>query len=97
MELPMMKCGHRAQGTTMGTDLPVCVICVGISPGATEVDESPPNLEGRRARCSCGVNRPSTEHLAFFEYKGPGSRFDRPDLPGGAQFDDFYCGHAGWD
>lgn len=32
------------------------------------------NLEGRVAACQCGRTKPSNESLAFFEYRGEGSR-----------------------
>lgn len=36
---------------------------------------TPEHLIGREARCTCGASRPSTsEHLAFFEYRGEGSK-----------------------
>lgn len=36
------------------------------------------NLTGRIARCGCGRGEPSVNHkdLAFFEYRGPGSRYE---------------------
>lgn len=33
-----------------------------------------PDLTGRMARCMCGKQKPSSLDLAFFEYRGPGSR-----------------------
>lgn len=71
MSQTMMKCGCAANALrTMpdGTKVPSCVIheCV-------ETIE-PPNLDGRIARCYCGNTRPSSLDLAFFEYRGPGSR-----------------------
>jgi hypothetical protein len=81
---PMMKCGHAANGKK--GDQPVCVICFGLRAGSDEI--APPlDLEGRTARCHCGVTVPSSVRLAFFEH--------RPD--GATGMDGFYCGHAGWD
>lgn len=86
----MMKCGHAANATDRKTGKPVCVICVGISPGATEIDDSPPDLLERRARCSyygfgrCESEGPSSPELAFFEHK--------PEK----DHDSFYCGCRGW-
>ena len=75
MMQPMMSCGCRAQGVCTARDgrrldppVPVCVVhdCLTIAPE--------PNLEGRTAKCSCGLKRPSTsDGLAFFVYTGPGS------------------------
>ena len=98
--LPMMKCGHTAQG--MSDDEPVCVVCLPSS-AAREVAITP-NLDGRMARCSYhkgggehqpGMpNRgwratpqpvPSRVGLPFFSYK--------PDEPE----DSYYCGCWGWD
>jgi hypothetical protein len=69
---PMMKCGHVAQGYLEENDLsiPICVIC-----DCTEQVEKP-SLEGRMARCTCMKKVPSKWSLAFFEYRGPGSKFD---------------------
>ena len=76
--MPLMKCGHSSNGAvTYCTNTPVCVVCVGISPGATEVDNDPPNLQGRTAKCdSCKNTKPSDVSLPFFEYRGPGSRYE---------------------
>jgi hypothetical protein len=66
-QMPLMACGCRAQGRIDGTGQPVCVV----HDSTTVIPE--PDLTGRTARCSCGATRPSTDHLAFFEYRGPGS------------------------
>ena len=80
---PLMKCGHAANATC--EDKPVCVICHGLDPGATVVDDAPPRLEGRVAKCSdCGHERPSNTELAFFAH--------HPDRA----TDSFYCGCRGW-
>lgn len=44
-----------------------------------------PNLYGRKAKCFCGRKMPSNTNLAFFAYKQ------------GSEYDNFYCGCAGWD
>jgi len=87
MSRPLMKCGHAAQGRIAGTDQPVCAICYGLTPGASEVDQAPPDLAGREARCSYHdePRRPSSYDLAFFQH--------RPDQP----TDIYYCGCYGWD
>jgi hypothetical protein len=66
-----MQCGHRAQGVY--ADKPVCVTCFGLDARATLVDENPPDLTGREAKCSCGKRVPSSIDLPFFEYRGEGS------------------------
>ena len=73
--MPFMKCGHAANGTKgVGSKEPVCAICYGIIPGADQVDENPPALQGRVSRCgSCGKTTPSSESLPFFEFRGEGS------------------------
>jgi len=72
-ELPsMMACGHVANGKNALGD-PVCLIDIGIDPGA-QVVVGQPDLTGRRARC--GVDHgevDSSFDLAFFEYRGEGS------------------------
>jgi len=96
--MTMMGCGHASNAVSAGE--PVCVICVGIVPGAREVVAGP-DLTGREAHCSYhtpgrygrgAVERdgrhawtPSRDSLAFFEY--------RPD----AATDLYYCGCFGWD
>lgn len=83
----LMKCGHVAQGMTLGPDrrpMPVCVACVGIHAGAMEVDADPPELTGREATCICGARQPSSYSLAFFAH--------HPLLP----TDAFYDGCKGW-
>jgi len=75
--MPMMKCGHVANANSNGK--PCCVICAGVLPEAFIVNENPPSLEGRIAKCAygCGNERPSIEslqgRLAFFEYCGEDS------------------------
>lgn len=86
--MPLMQCGHVAQGHD-GNGNPVCVICVGFHHGARVVHDNPPDLTGRRSRCtyyrSCGTECDSTYGLPFFEHK-PGFEYDR-----------HYCGCMGWD
>ncbi len=95
---PMMKCGHVANAVRKlngGEEVPVCVICAGIDTGASEIDESPPDLSKRYAKCGYKRKRNGTLHgpavrsdkdkLAFFEHL--------PD----EEFDDYYCGCWGWD
>lgn len=73
-DVVMMGCGHVANSVVDGK--PACVICAGIDPRAYVVVEAP-DLAGRMASCSCGKTVPSdSPHLAFFEYRGPGSRYD---------------------
>lgn len=100
----MMACGHAAQAQD-DNGTPACVICIGIHPGAMQPVDAP-DLTGRKARCDyygvsnrqwrshsarcdwngkCDCERPSDVNLPFFTY--------RP----GQQYDEFYCGCAGWD
>jgi hypothetical protein len=82
--MPMMKCGHAANGTTH-SGKPCCVICAGIHPGADVVVDEP-DLTGRVAKCSdCGCEVKSDMGLPFFEY--------RPTR----KFDVFYCGCRGFE
>lgn len=78
MEMPLMKCGHTAQAINSRTDKPCCVICSG-SPEANIIDDSPLDLSGRFARCSyytgCHSQQSSSIDLAFFEYRGEGSKY----------------------
>ena len=47
---PMMKCGHAANAYNLDTGEPSCVICQG-DPGADQIEENPPDLTNRKARC----------------------------------------------
>lgn len=80
MTNPMMTCGHTAQGkltmragVALDPPIPYCGVCE-----CETVDEAPPSLEGRTARCGyyshCRHEEPSAYTLAFFEYNGAGSR-----------------------
>lgn len=81
----LMKCGHSANATT-GDGKPVCVICLGVNPGAETIDDSPPSLKDRIARCqTCGRETESNYSLPFFEL-----RMDK-------ETDSYYCGCRGWD
>lgn len=85
MTRPLMKCGHTALGSRADGS-PVCPLCLGIRPGADQVEEQTPSLEGRFAYCgNCGSHRPSDYSLPFFEYHPKNDR------------DGFYCGCRGWD
>lgn len=80
----LMGCGHVANAEHNGK--PVCVICFGIHPGATEIVDEAPSLEGRTAYCTyCDKEVPSDYSLPFFEY--------RPNK----EYDKYYCGCRGWD
>lgn len=89
-QTPMMKCGHSANAVNSKGD-PSCIICLGIHPGAEEIDENAPSLVSRKATCSyCGKAVPSNSNLAFFEYRGQGTRHE-------SSTDSYYCGCRGWD
>ena len=78
-----MKCGCRAQGTTVkdGKEIPVCVTHLCFEPM-----EEIPDLTGRQAICSmCKKKKDSSIDLPFFEY--------HPDK----EYDWYYCGCRGWD
>lgn len=73
MTKPMMLCGHAANATHDGGK-PCCAIC---APCAESFKIAPdlPDLTGRMARCAYGCKEvPSKPSLAFFEYRGPGSK-----------------------
>jgi hypothetical protein len=71
-----MECGHAANSESHH-GLPACAICAPDVRAYTVSRESI-DLTGRVARCGCGEERPSElsreGRLAFFEYRGPGSR-----------------------
>lgn len=82
----MMKCGHAANAEDSEHN-PVCVICIGIDPSAKIIDDNPPDLSKREAKCDyCGHKAKSNPgKLAFFAHK--------PEK----EFDEYYCGCRGWD
>lgn len=83
MNKPMMSCGHAANATD-GHHNPVCVICVGIHPGARTIATTP-DLTNRIAECGeCNNTQPSSTKLAFFKHQ--------PDRAS----DSYYCGCRGW-
>jgi hypothetical protein len=119
----MMRCGHAANAVDESQN-PVCAVCVLLTPLARIVDDNPPALIGREAKCYCGMTVPSSTDLPFFEYQGPGSvnatencakceftirahaevtMFGRKGITdhvftphGPYEFDNYYCGHDGW-
>ncbi len=77
---PMMKCGCAAAGVmrskggvTYDPPIPSCIIhdCI-------ELADAEPDLTGRLAECvylpKHHTDKPSNRELAFFEWRGPGSR-----------------------
>ncbi|WP_407310580.1 hypothetical protein [Desulfosporosinus sp. SB140] len=96
----LMKCGHTANAVkkTDSGDIPVCLICAGITPDAEIIVEQKPDLAGRKSRCTyfgrtfkhngrtvtCNSEVDSKFSLAFFEHK-PKSKYD-----------EHYCGCWGW-
>ncbi len=105
MTLPLMKCGHTAQGTD-GSGAAICAICLGATPYARIPADSPPDLSGRRARCSYSKSgerehqpgRPGRGWRAVSPQPVPSSMdlpffAHRPDKPE----DSYYCGCWGWD
>ena len=102
MDKPMMKCGHAANSTHDGE--PACAICFP-HPKATEVDESPPSLEGRTARCFHYGQVPTGRNMECRQCRrGEPCRCERPSSPKLAFFehkpdlayDRYYCGCWGW-
>lgn len=104
--MPMMRCGHSDNGRD-GDGNPVCVICHGIHPGAEEVDDSPPDLSARRARCNYYGTRPSGRNSEsnYGTKRGEICMAERPSSPElpffmhrpDREYDEFYCGCWGWD
>ena len=106
MNHPMMKCGHAANATSDGK--PSCVICHGIEGGLNMiVDDAPPDLSARRARCGYfGTTPKGRNHESNYgSVRGKPCTAEEPsnpDLPFFAhrpseKFDTFYCGCWGWD
>lgn len=103
---PMMKCGHAANAVNGATGGPTCAICIGIDPGAEVVDDAPPDLTGRTARCGHYGQTP-TGRLHESNYgckRGQQCLCERPSSPAlpffahqpGRPHDQFYCGCWGW-
>jgi hypothetical protein len=67
--MPLMSCGHIAQ-TKDEKGRPICGICAGINPGATELLKGKIPLNDRFSLCvDCGKKEPSSWLLPFFEYR----------------------------
>lgn len=110
MNKPMMMCGHAANAEQIlpdGKRIPSCAICIGINPGASIINESPPSLEGKKARCTYFGSVPEgRNHESNYGCKrGEPCNCERPSSPDlaffehkpSAEFDSFYCGCWGWD
>lgn len=70
--MTMMRCGHAANAEHEGN--PCCVICAGTSPDAYRVSDYPTDIVERKAKCGCGKVMSYSNTLAFYEYRGEGSR-----------------------
>jgi len=103
---PIMKCGHAAQGKD-GDGNWGCVICWP-DPRATQIDDTSPDLTGRRARCSyygtrfgrkneCGTCGKTTDGICRCERDSDPKRLAFFEHRPGEEFDRFYCGCSGWD
>ena len=67
----ILSCGCRAQSIN-GNGEPSCPVHSTIPGGVHPIP--PPDLEGRMARCDCGKMAKSSLDLAFFQFRGVGSR-----------------------
>lgn len=107
---PMMKCGCAASATMNGK--PVCFPCYGIREGADVVDDSPPDLAGRTARCDYYGIAPAIGARDRHRWSRRSScgtegacKCEKPSSTDLAYFeyqrtqdhDRFYCGCHGWD
>jgi len=72
METVILECGHSANATD-GNGQPACAIH-STAQGGTTFASAEFDLTGRQARCGCGSLVPSSTGLAFFQYRGEGSR-----------------------
>lgn len=75
--IKIMACGcssNAKRETETGEWVESCAIH-----GCIEVADDQPDLTGRQAHCSYGQHafKPSSTSLAFFEYRGKGSRHER--------------------
>ena len=72
--MTMLECGHAANATNEA-GAPACAICAGDPGGGSERPVATPDLTDRMARCTCDhAPVPSSTDLAFFEFRGEGSR-----------------------
>jgi hypothetical protein len=100
---PMMKCGHAANSVDGRTGKPACVICAGIHPGAYIVDDAPPDLSKRTARCAYYGGNGGRNNEG--PCRGGSCQCEKPSSPDlaffehcpGKEHDQFYCGCHGWD
>ena len=100
---PMMKCGHSANAISGGK--PACVICHG-DPRSLEVDNTPPDLSARQARCSYYGKTPNgRNHSSDTCKRGEVCYCEQPSSSSLAFFqyhptkphDEYYCGCFGWE
>lgn len=83
-DIPLMKCGHSAMSVTKDGK-PACPICAP-DPRAYEVDDNPPNFEGRRARCSY-YGKPTHHNECNFGQEGHAiCTCEQPSDPGHLPF-----------
>uniref|UniRef100_A0A6M3IUC1 Uncharacterized protein n=1 Tax=viral metagenome TaxID=1070528 RepID=A0A6M3IUC1_9ZZZZ len=107
--MTMMKCGHSANGKrkigNIWTDC--CLICIGLDPKAKIIDEAPPDLNERKARCSYFDSIPKgRNHESNYGCKRGNpclcEQSSSDKLPffehkPNNEYDKFYCGCWGWD
>jgi len=61
--MPMIECCQVANANSNGK--PCCVICAGVLPEAFIVNENPPSLEGRIAKCAYGCGNEDHQSKAY--------------------------------
>ena len=103
---PMMKCGHAANAVNARAGAPSCAICAGLTPDADAIDDAPPDLAGRTARCAHYGQVPAGRlHESNYGCRrGETCLCERPSSPelpffahqAGQPHDSFYCGCWGW-
>ena len=109
-QIVLMKCGHNSMAERVwsdGTRGPACFIC-----DCYEVDDNPPVLTGRMARCHYYGKPPRRSECNYNCIPGENCSCELPSsvtLPffeyrgpgtnhwkGEAEYDEFYCGCHSW-
>lgn len=105
--MPLMKCGHTSQAIDKDGN-PSCVICWPDA-NASIVEDAPPDLSNRKARCSYfGQAKSRGGDCDYPRGRNSDSRYcncvvpSDPTLPffhhmPDKDYDEYYCGCGGWD
>jgi len=107
MNHPLMKCGHAATGINNKTGKPACISCIG-DPRAEQIEDNPPDLSHRKARCAyygitsrgnfkCESNYGTKPNSTCLVEEPSDTNLPFFEYKPDKEYDVFYCGCHGWD